>query len=159
MIINLHSCLFSTCLPLLTPLIVPFFCHLLALLLVFPALFSPGSIHTSRIEPNASVNGQTHERFQRTPIIRTKQNMQIFGVTPFIKLQKSFSFQISVNGYKSLPNVLQFRALQGRQSSDCNGMVLFHTALAPVFLLPVTCSSVLCASCYMSMSLVIKIAL
>ena len=31
---------------------------------------------------------QTHEMFKRTLFIRTKCNMQIFGVIPFFKLQK-----------------------------------------------------------------------
>ena len=30
---------------------------------------------------------KTHERFKRKLFIRTKQNVQIFGVIPFIKLQ------------------------------------------------------------------------
>ena len=32
-------------------------------------------------------NIQTHKRLKRTLFIRTKHNMQIFGVIPFIKLQ------------------------------------------------------------------------
>ena len=31
---------------------------------------------------------QTHKRFKRTVFIRTRQNQQIFGVIPFVKLQK-----------------------------------------------------------------------
>ena len=30
---------------------------------------------------------QAHERFKRTLFIRTRQNQQIFGLVPFIKLQ------------------------------------------------------------------------
>ena len=54
MTINFCSCLFSICQPLFTPLIIPFFCHISTLTLVFPALFFPGSTPISLTTPKQS---------------------------------------------------------------------------------------------------------
>ena len=43
-------------------------------------------IHTNDVKPNV-YEIQTHKRFRKTLFIRTKHNMWIFRVIPFVKLQ------------------------------------------------------------------------
>ena len=45
----------------------------------------PSYLHVS--EPLTNDHFQTRKRFRRTLFIRTRQNQQTFGVTPFVKLQ------------------------------------------------------------------------
>ena len=58
------------------------------LLFLFLQLWSGGS-HCIRWCSNWAIKDeiQTHKRFKRTPFIRTKHKVQIFGVIPFVKLQ------------------------------------------------------------------------
>ena len=50
-------------------------------------------LHHATMLPNAmtrrhlKIEIQTHKRFKRTLFIRTKHNMRIFGLIPFIELQ------------------------------------------------------------------------
>ena len=52
--------------------------------------------------PDANRKIQTHKRLKRTLFIRTKHNMRMFGVIPFIKLQNDTS--TTVKGWKTMKN-------------------------------------------------------
>ena len=54
--VNFHSSLFLTCLLYLTPLIIPFFCHVSTFLLAFVAPFASGSTPTFAAAPKPSLS-------------------------------------------------------------------------------------------------------